>query len=73
MKPVIKKLCRVCWSEKRVKIIRKYRITTSDCHTEYDELRLEYRILPHQRGRGTCSGSNKINYDILEVDGEPMP
>ena len=67
---MIKKLCPICHLEKRCEVIRKYRKITSDCHTDYDELRVEYRVLPHQRGDNTCLGSNKIDYDILEISGE---
>ncbi len=63
----MKKLCPNCNLPKTVKPLRKYHITTSDSHTDYDELRLEFKVLSHQRGRGTCSGSNKISYEILEV------
>ncbi len=69
---IIRQRCKICNLEKRCKIIRKYHEITSDCHTDYDELIAEYRVLPHQRGKGTCSGSNKIDHVILEIDGEPQ-
>ena len=58
--------CKKCQLPKRAKVISKKWIQQrkSDFE-EWEEERIRVRVLPHQRGKGRCSGSNQIQVETL--------
>ncbi len=64
----IRIICKNCNLEKWAKVISKYVQECQGTGTNYEtwkEERAKVRVLPHQRGKGQCSGSNKTQESTI--------